>query len=65
MREYEAHFVECQDEATAREAAIVAEQEAKLTTRRELARTKASEAAWSQGRNASTASLPQISATSR
>ena len=46
---------ECKDEATAREAGIVSEQEDKLATRRELARTKANEAAWS--RNA----LPQIS----
>lgn len=54
MREYEAHFTECKDDSTAREAAIVAEQEDKLATRRELARTKANEAAWSRN------SLPQI-----
>ena len=51
MREYEEHFAECKDEATAREASIVGTQEAKLGTRRQLAQTKAMEAAWS---------LPQI-----
>ena len=54
MREYEAHFVECKDDATAREASLVADQEAKLATRREIARTKAAEAAWSRN------TLPQI-----
>ena len=55
-REYELHFAECKEEATAREAAIIAEHEGKLHTRRELAHTKAMEAAWST-RNAS---LPQL-----
>ena len=48
MREYEAHFSECKDEATARETGIVQDQEAKLTMRRSLAETKAMEAAWSR-----------------
>jgi len=54
MREYEAHFVETRDEATAGEASRVADQEAKLATRTEIARTKAAEAAWSRN------TLPQI-----
>ena len=57
MKEYEAHFAECKDDATALEAAMVAEQEDRLRTRRELAHTKAMEAAWSRN------SLPQIAGT--
>ena len=45
MREYEAHFAEAQSEATAREAAIIYDQEQKLATRTELKNTKAMEAA--------------------
>ena len=59
MREYEAHFSECKDEATARETGIVQDQEAKLTMRRSLAETKAMEAAWSRN------SLPQVSGSLR
>ena len=59
MKEYEAHFAECKDDATALEGSIVAEQEERLVTRQGLARTKANEAAWSRN------SLPQIAGTGR
>lgn len=49
LREYEAHFVECSAEATAREAAIVTEQAEKLAQRERLKETKRQEAAWSRG----------------
>ena len=66
MREYESHFAECKDEATARDASLVAQQEAKLHTRRELAATRAAEAAWSRtGSAAASGSLPQIASTGR
>ena len=54
MREYEAHFVEVKEEAAHREAWRIADQEAKLVTRRELAHTKAMEASWSKN------TLPQL-----